>query len=166
MDQDKLKELVKDMKTDADLSAILRELTQLTVESTLEAEMDEHIGYVKHAPAGKDSGNSRNGSSSKRMISDAGIVKIDTPRNQDSSFSPVFMRKGQRRVTGMDEKILASYASGQSTRDIVASLKDLYDADISATLISNVTDRVMDQVNNWQNRLLPSCIRFYIWTGS
>ena len=133
MDQDKLKamakELVKDMKTDADLSTVMRELTKLTVESALEAEMDEHLGYVKHDPAGKGSGNSRNGSSTKRIISDSGTVEIDTPRDRDSSFSPVFVRKGQRRVTGMDDKILALYARGQSTRDIVASFKDLYEAE-------------------------------------
>jgi transposase-like protein len=158
LNNDKLKamakELAKDMKTDADLSEVMRQLTKLTIETALDAEMDEHLGYVKHDPAGNGSGNSRNGSSRKSVIGDNGPVDIEVPRDREGDFDPVFVRKGQRRVTGMDEKILALYARGQSTRDIVESFKELYDADISATLVSKVTDRVIEQVNEWQARPL------------
>lgn len=158
VDNEKLKamakELAKDMKTDADLSEVMRQLTKLTIETALNAEMDEHLGYVKHDPAGNGSGNSRNGTSRKRVAGDNGPVDIDVPRDRESDFEPVFVRKGQRRVSGMDEKILALYARGQSTRDIVESFKDLYDADISPALVSKVTERVIEQVNEWQGRPL------------
>ena len=158
VDDDKLKamakELAKGMKTDADLNTVMRQLTKMTIETALEAEMDEHLGYVKHDPAGNGSGNSRNGTSRKRVSGDTGPVDIEVPRDREGDFEPVFVRKGQRRVTGMDEKILALYARGQSNRDIVESFKELYDADISATLVSKVTDRVIEQVNEWQGRAL------------
>ncbi len=158
LDNEKLKamakELAKDMKTDADLSEVIRQLTKLTIETALDAEMDDHLGYVKHDPKGRGTGNSRNGNSKKRVVGDNGPVDIDVPRDREAEFDPVFVRKGQRRVTEMDEKILALYARGQSTRDIVESFKELYDADISASLVSKVTDRVIEQVNEWQSRPL------------
>lgn len=148
------KELAKDLSSDADLNALSRQLMKMTVETALEAEMDDHLGYVKHEPKGRGSGNSRNGRSSKTIIGESGPVEIDVPRDRNGEFDPQFVRRGQRRVTGMDEKILALYARGQSTRDIVASFKDLYDADISAALVSKVTDRVLEQVREWQARPL------------
>ncbi len=127
VDDDKLKamakKLVKGMKTDADLSAVMRRLTKMAIETALEAEMDEHLGYVKHDPVGNGSGNSRNGTSRKRVPGDNGSVDIKIPRDREGNCDPVFVRKGQRRVTGMDERILALYARGQSNRDIVESFK-------------------------------------------
>ena len=102
VDDDKLKamakELAKGMKTDADLNTVMRQLTKMTIETALEAEMDEHLGYVKHDPAGNGSGNSRNGTSRKRVSGDTGPVDIEVPRDREGDFEPVFVRKGQRRV--------------------------------------------------------------------
>jgi putative transposase len=160
MNQDKLKalaaELAKDIKTEKDLGVLAQQLVKLTVETALNAELVEHLGYDKHDPAGRGSGNSRNGTTSKRLKGQHGDVLIDTPRDRNSSFDPQFVRKGQTRLTQMDDQILALYAKGLSTRDIVAAFKEMYGADVSATLISKVTDAVLDQVIEWQNRPLDA----------
>jgi transposase-like protein len=143
MKEDKLKalvsELAKDIKTEKDLGALTQQLVKLTVETALNAEMDEHLGYGKHDPAGRGSGNNRNGTSAKRLKGQHGEVSIDTPRDRNGSFDPQFVRKGQTRLTAMDDQILALYAKGLSTRDIVEAFKEMYDADVSAQLVSNVS---------------------------
>jgi transposase-like protein len=160
MNQDKLKalvtELAKDIKTEKDLGALTQQLIKLTVETALSAELDEHLGYDKHDPAGRGSGNSRNGTSSKRLKGQHGDVSIETPRDRNGLFEPQFVRKGQTRLTQMDDQILALYAKGLSTRDIVDAFKEMYDADVSAPLVSKVTERVLDQVIEWQNRPLDA----------
>jgi len=160
MDQEKLKamaaELAKGIKSEKDLGLLSQQLMKLTVETALNAELDEHLGYPKHDPGGNGSGNSRNGSSRKRLKGQYGEVDIETPRDRNSSFEPQFVKKGQSRLTQMDDQILALYAKGLSTRDIVAAFKEMYDADVSATLISKVTDRVLEQVVQWQARPLES----------
>jgi putative transposase len=158
MDQDKLKalaaELAKDIKSEKDLGTLTQQLIKLTVETALNAEMDEHLGYEKHAPQGRGTGNNRNGYSTKRLKGQHGEVTIQAPRDRNSSFEPQFVRKGQSRLTQMDDQILALYAKGLSTRDIVDAFKEMYDADISAGLVSKVTERVIEQVHEWQNRPL------------
>lgn len=158
LNQEKLKalaaELAKDIKSEKDLGMLSRELMKLTVETALNTELDEHLGYEKHDPAGRGSGNSRNGTSPKRLKGQHGEVPIDTPRDRDGSFEPQFVRKGQTRLTQMDDQILALYAKGLSTRDIVDAFKEMYEADISPTLVSKVTERVIEQVLAWQNRPL------------
>jgi len=160
MNQDKLKalvaELAKDIKTEKDLGALTQQLVKLTVETALNAELDEHLGYEKHASAGRGSGNSRNGTTSKRLKGQHGEVPIDAPRDRNGSFEPQFVRKGQTRLTQMDDQILALYAKGLSTRDIVEAFKEMYDADVSAQLVSKVTERVLDQVLEWQSRPLDA----------
>ena len=160
MNQDKLKalvaELANDIKTEEDLGALTQQLVKLTVETALNAELAEHLGYGKHDPAGRGSGNSRNGSSAKRLKGQHGEVPIDTPRDRNGTFEPQFVRKGQTRLTAMDDQILALYAKGLSTRDIVEAFKEMYDADVSAQLVSKVTERVLDQVLEWQNRPLDA----------
>ena len=160
MDQETLKamatELAKGIKSEKDLGLLSQQLMKLTVETALNAELDEHLGYQKHDPAGHGSGNSRNGSSRKRLKGQYGEVEIDAPRDRNSSFEPQFVKKGQSRLTQMDDQILALYAKGLSTRDIVAAFKEMYDADVSAALISKVTDRVLEQVVQWQARPLES----------
>lgn len=148
------KELAKDLKTEEDLSALSRELLKLTVETALNAEMDDHLGYGKHAPEGRNSGNSRNGYSGKTLKSQHGEVALDTPRDRNGTFDPQFVKKGQTRLTQFDDQILFFYAQGMSTREIVAAFKDAYGANVSATLISKVTDAVIDQVEQWQRRPL------------
>jgi transposase-like protein len=158
MDNNKLKalaaELAKDIKSEKDLGALTQELVKLTVETALNAELDEHLGYEKHDPAGNNTGNSRNGSTTKRLKGQHGEVIIESPRDRDSSFAPQFVRKGQSRLTQMDDQILALYAKGLTTRDIVDAFKEMYGAEVSATLISKVTERVIDQVIEWQARPL------------
>lgn len=160
MNQDKLKalvaELAKDIKSEKDLGALTQQLVKLTVETALNAELDEHLGYEKHAPAGRGSGNSRNGTTAKRLKGQHGEVPIDAPRDRNGSFEPQFVRKGQTRLTQMDDQILALYAKGLSTRDIVEAFKEMYDADVSAQLVSKVTERVLDQVLEWQSRPLDA----------
>jgi transposase-like protein len=150
------RKLAKDLKTDKDLSVLSRALKKVAVEAALEAEMDEHLGYEKHQAKGRGTGNSRNGKSTKRLKGDHGEVDIDVPRDRNSSFDPQLIKKGQSRVTEMDDQILFLYAKGMSTRDIAATFKEMYSADISPTLISKVTDRVIDRVIEWQNRSLDA----------
>jgi len=160
LDREKLKELAaelaKDIKTEKDLNALSAELLKLTVETALSAEMEEHLGYAKHEAKGRGSGNSRNGSTPKRLKGDHGEIEIHTPRDRDSSFEPQFIRKGQTRLTQMDDQILFLYAKGLTTREIVDTFKEMYGADVSASLISKVTDRVIDQVMEWQHRPLDA----------
>ncbi len=158
MDDKKLealaKELAKDIKSEKDLSTLSRRLVKLTVETALNAEIEDHLGYTKNSPDGRNSGNSRNGHTPKTLKGDFGHVKMQTPRDRNGTFDPQFVKKGQTRLTQFDDQILALYARGMTTRDIVATFKEMYDAEVSHTLISKVTDSVIDQVHAWQNRPL------------
>jgi transposase-like protein len=145
-------ELAKHMKTESDISNLSQLLTKLTVETALGAEMEEHLGYGRHERS--DIGNYRNGHSSKRLIGDHGEVEIDVPRDRYSKFEPQLIQKGQSRLTHFDDQIIALYSKGMSTRDIVAAFKEMYDAEVSASLISKVTDAVIERVIEWQNRPL------------
>lgn len=147
-------ELAKGLKSEADLSSLTQQLVKITVEAALGAELDEHLGYEKHDPSGRGSGNSRNGSAKKRLKGQHGEVEVAAPRDRAGTFEPQFVRKGQTRLTQMDDQIVALYGKGLSTRDIVDAFKQMYDADVSATLISKVTERVLESVVEWQNRLL------------
>lgn len=144
----------KQFKSEQDLADFSRLLKKMAVEAALGAELDEHLGYEKHESKGRGSGNSRNGYGSKTLKGDHGEVDIDTPRDRNGSFEPQLVRKGQTRLTQFDDQILALYAKGMSTRDIVATFKEMYDADVSAALISKVTDAVLDRVLEWQSRSL------------
>ena len=160
LDEKRLKELAaelaKDIKSEKDLSALSSQLLKLTVETALGAEMEEHLGYAKHEAKGRGSGNSRNGATSKTLKGDHGEIELRTPRDRNGTFEPAFIEKGQTRLTQMDDQILFLYAKGLTTREIVDSFKELYDADVSPTLISKVTDRVLDQVIEWQHRPLDA----------
>ena len=147
-------EAAKGIKTQEDLADFQKMLTKVTVEAALNAELDDHLGYEKNQP--NDNSNSRNGRSRKTVITDHGEVDIETPRDRDGSFSPKLVKKQQTRFTSMDDRILILYAKGLSTRDIVATFKEMYDADVSPTLISKVTDAVIDQVVEWQSRPLEA----------
>lgn len=144
----------RQLKTEKELCEFSRLLKKMTVEAALGAEMEEHLGYAKHSPDGHHTGNSRNGYTSKTLKGDHGEVDIDTPRDRNGTFEPQLVRKGQTRLTQFDDQILALYAKGMSTRDIVAAFQEMYDADVSATLISKVTDAVLERVLEWQSRPL------------
>jgi len=149
-------ELAKDLKTPEDLSALSAQLTKITVEAALKAEMETHLGYAPHDAKGHHSGNNRNGYSSKKLKGQHGEIVIDTPRDREATFEPSLISKGQTRITGMDDQILSLYAKGMSTRDIVDAFQEMYGAEVSAGLISKVTNAVMEQVVEWQNRPLDA----------
>ena len=148
------REAAKGIKTQKDLNSFSQMLTKITVEAALNAELEEHLGYEKHQQS--SGGNSRNGLSSKRLQTEEGQFDVDIPRDRNSDFEPQLVKKHQSRFTSMDDKILSLYAKGMTTREIVATFKEMYDADISATLISRVTDAVIEQVVEWQSRPLDA----------
>ena len=158
MDDKKLKalaaELAKGLKTEADLNQFSRMLTKLTVETALNAELTEHLGHEKNEP--KTGSNTRNGYSSKTLLCDDGEIELNTPRDRENTFEPQLIKKHQTRITQMDSQILSLYAKGMTTREIVTTFKEMYDADVSPTLISKVTDAVKEQVTEWQNRQLDA----------
>ncbi|HDV8404496.1 TPA: transposase, partial [Escherichia coli] len=138
MDEKKLKalatELAKGLKTEADLNQFSCMLTKLTVETALNAELTDHLGHEKNAP--KSGSNTRNGYSSKTVLCDDGEIELNTPRDRENTFEPQLIKKHQTRITQMDSQILSLYAKGMTTREIVATFKEMYDADVSPTLIS------------------------------
>ncbi|EGI5252659.1 IS256 family transposase, partial [Salmonella enterica subsp. enterica serovar Brunei] len=138
----------KGLKTEADLNQFSRMLTKLTVETALNAELTDHFGHEKNAP--KTDSNTRNGYSSKTVLCDDGEIELNTPRDRENTFEPQLIKKHQTRITQMDSQILSLYAKGMTTREIVATFKEMYDADVSPTLISKVTDTVKEQVTEWQ----------------
>ena len=152
-------ELLKDYETPQDIlgeGGLLKELTKAVIERCLETELDAHLGYPKHGRKGNANGNTRNGSSPKTLKGEQGHVDIAVPRDRQSTFEPQLVKKGQTRLEGFDDKILALYARGMTTRDIQAQLQELYGVEVSPTLISNVTEAVMDEVRQWQTRPLES----------
>src|SRR3954449_9642443 len=133
---------------------LLAQLTKRLVERAMEVELTDHLGYEPHAEPPGGTGNTRNGSTPKLLITDHGPVPIDTPRDRDGSFEPQIVRKRQRRFEGFDEKILALYSRGLSTRDIEAHLEEIYGVKVGRDLISRVTDAVMEDVRDWAKRPL------------
>lgn len=146
------REAAKGLKTEKDLNEFSQMLTKITVEAALNAELQDHLGYSRHQQS--DGSNSRNGFSTKTLKTEDGQFQLDTPRDREGSFEPRLVKKHQTRFTSMDDKILSLYAKGMTTREIVAAFKEMYDADISPTLISKVTDAVLDRVIEWQSRPL------------
>jgi putative transposase len=159
LNKDLIKELIKDCKTPEDFfgeNGLIKGFVKSVMESALNAELDTHLGYEKHDPAGYNTGNSRNGNSTKTVKGEFGEVEIDVPRDRVGSYSPQLLPKHQTRFEGFDDKILSLYARGMTTRDIQAQLQELYNVEVSPTLISNVTDAVLDEVKTWQSRSLES----------
>ena len=154
-----LDELLKECENPEELlgqNGLLKELTKGLVERMLEAEMTDHLGYEKHAVQGRGSGNSRNGSSGKKLKTEHGDLPIDIPRDRNGSFDPKIVRKGQTRFDGFDDKILSMYARGMTTGEIRGHLKDFYGVEVSESFVSDVTDVVVDEVKAWQSRPLDS----------
>jgi len=135
-------------------SGLLKQLTKKVAERALEAEMESHLGYAKHEPSGKNTGNSRNGKGRKSVRSVHGELELEIPRDRNGSFEPQLVKKGEKQLHGFDERIISLYSRGMSTRDIQAHFVDAYGVEVSPTFISHVTNAVMDEVNAWQNRPL------------
>ena len=133
---------------------LLNKLTKNVLETALVAEMDEHLGYGKHDVAGRGSGNSRNGTRSKTVLTEIGPVEIDVPRDTGSTFDPQTVKKRQRRLTGVDEIVLSLSAKGLTTGEIAAHFADVFGAKVSKDTISRITEKVVGEMTEWQNRPL------------
>lgn len=154
---DLIDQLLADYKSPEDVlgeNGLLKQITKAVLERALKAELSHHLGYEKHSPEGKNSGNARNGKSKKTLKGDFGTLPIDVPRDRQSTFEPKIVPKGQTRFEGFDDKILSLYARGMTVRDIQAHLEDIYKVEVSPGLISQVTDGVIDEVRAWQTRPL------------
>jgi len=135
-------------------NGLIQRLVGGMVEKMLDQEMEQHLGYAKHSPQGHHSGNSRNGKGSKTVQSSQGPISIDIPRDRNGDFEPQIVKKRQTHINAFDDKIISMYARGMSTRDIQAHIEEIYGADISPTMISNITDKVLEVAKEWQNRPL------------
>ena len=168
MDERK-RELVKQIAQECvgidDVHALLKELFKGTIEEMLEAEMDEHLGYNKHDPAGDLSGNSRNGYNKKTLQTQMGKTEINIPRDRNGEFEPQLIEKYQTRSDNLEQQIIAMYQKGMSTRDIEDHLRDIYGVDASAGLISRITDKILPQLTEWQSRPLESVYPVVFFDG-
>ena len=154
-----LDQLIADYGSTSELfgtDGLLAHLKKRLIERAMSAEMDNHLGYRKHSKAGENSGNSRNGFTPKEVTSNSESLDIDVPRDRNGSFEPQIIPKNSRKFDGFNEQVLALYARGMSTRDISSMLKELYHVEVSASLISNVTDAVIDDAKAWQSRPLET----------
>lgn len=150
-------ELLKGYQKPEDLvgeNGILKQLRARLIERALQGEMTAHLGYEKHSLAGRGSGNTRNGTNSKTLKTDDGPMEIEVPRDRRGTFEPQLVKKRQTRFTGFDDKILALYARGMTTRDIQSHLEEMYGVEVSPDLISRATEAVMEDVVAWQGRPL------------
>jgi putative transposase len=151
-----LDELLTGCKTPGDVDTLYSQLLQRLINRSLEAEMTAHLGYKPGENGQEKRTNTRNGKTKKTVKGTFGELEIETPRDRDSNFEPQLIKKRQIRLAGMEDKILTLYAKGMTTRDIEHALKDLYGVEISHTVISQVTESVLDEVRAWQNRPLES----------
>src|SRR5437016_2171847 len=157
IDKALIDQLLADYKKPEDIigeNGLLKQLTKAILERALQAELTDHLGVEKHDPAGHHSGNTRNGGSRKALKGDFGELELETPRDRNASFEPKIVAKGQARFTGFDDKIISMYARGMSTREIQGHLEEIYGIEVSPTLISNVTEAILEEVKAWQSRPL------------
>ena len=151
-------ELLKNQSPEEALSdsGALKELKKRLVEKALEGELTEHLGYEKHSPGGRRSGNSRNGKTPKRLLDGEGEMEIEVPRDRNGEFEPQLVKKRQTRLPGFDDKVISLYSRGQTTREIQDHLEEIYGVEVSPALISKVTDAVLEDVQAWQRRPLDA----------
>ena len=156
MSQEQVRQFIKENEIQSveDIQTVLKDMFAETLQGMLEAEMDTHLGYQKHEDDKKDTTNRRNGHSAKTVRSDYGEVELEIPRDREGEFGPLIVKKGQRNVTGIEEQIISLYAKGVSTRDIQGHLEQLYGIEVSPTLISNITNKIMPTIKEWQSRPL------------
>lgn len=149
--------LIGDAKTQGDLfgeGGLIKELSKRLMERMLEAEMTHHLGYEKHAPEGRNTGNSRNGKTSKTVKTGSGEIELDIPRDRASKFEPMLVGKRQTKLDTLNQQVLSLYAKGMTVRDIQEHVSELYGTEISRDLISTMTDSILEDVTDWRNRAL------------
>lgn len=149
--------LIGDAKTQGDLfgeGGLIKELSKRLMERMLEAEMTHHLGYEKHAPEGRNTGNSRNGKTSKTVKTGSGEIELDIPRDRASKFEPMLVGKRQTKLDTLNQLVLSLYAKGMTVRDIQEHVSELYGTEISRDLISTMTDSILEDVTDWRNRAL------------
>ena len=154
-----LDQILKDYEKPEDLlsdNGLLQQLTKALLERALNGELTHHLGYEKHDPVGNNSGNSRNGTTPKVVKGKRGQVEIEVPRDRNGEFEPQLVKKNQKRFDGLDEKIISLYSRGLTQNEIKGHLEEIYGVDISSSLISTVTDAVLDEVRAWQSRPLDA----------
>ena len=154
-----LAESLAEYETPEDLlgdDGLFKQLKKALLERALGAELSDHLGYEKGDSAGRGSSNSRNGHSGKTVLTEDGEVTLAVPRDRNGSFEPLIVPKGERRLDGFDDRILSLYARGMTVREIRAHLRELYGVAVSPDLISRVTDAVLEEVREWQNRPLDA----------
>lgn len=159
------RQLAAECSTTQDVATLLKSLFAGTIEEMLEAEMAEHLGYSKHSVEGNNTGNSRNGYNRKTIKSEWGESEISVPRDRNGEFEPKAIGKRQTRTDEIERRILAMYAKGMTVRDIEDQLRDIYGAQVSPALISNITDKIMPQVTEWQNRPLDELYPVVFFDG-
>lgn len=157
-----LKEQVKQQKTTAGISNFLQEIFREAVQEMLKAEMDNHLGYEKHAPEASAFTNSRNGKTTKKVRSKSGEVSIEVPRDREGSFEPQIVPKRKRVMEEIEDHVLVLYTHGMSTRDIESAIKDLYGVDISEAHVSHITDRIIEHIEQWKQRRLDN-VYMVVW---
>jgi putative transposase len=163
-----LDELLKDYQKPEDIlgeNGLLKHLTKAVLERAMQAELTHHLGYSRHDPKGNNSGYSRNGKPKKTLKGDFGPLPLEVPRDRNSAFQPQTVPKGQARFEGFDDKILSLYARGMTTRQIRQHLEDIYQVEVSPSLISSVTDAITDEVKAWQSRP-PDAVYPIIYPGA
>jgi transposase-like protein len=148
------RDVAKDCRTVEDVHNLLRDLFKRTIQEILETEITDHLGYEKHCVEGNNSGNSRNGYTNKKIKTRLGTTEISVPRDRNGGFEPQIIKKYEKNASELEDQIIAMYAKGMSTRDIESHMRDIYGIDVSAGLVSKVTDKVMPLVAEWQTRPL------------
>ncbi len=158
LDREELKKLLKakGVKSLDDFNAFMRDISKNVVETILDGELTDHLGYEKHDQKAKTTDNARNGFTPKALKSKFGEIDLEVPRDRKSEFEPQIIKKRQKDISGLEEKIISLYAKGMTTRDIQDHIKDLYGYEISPEMVSSITDKVMDRAREWQSRPLDS----------
>jgi transposase-like protein len=154
-----LKADLKTARTYQDLmgeNGAIKKIIKASLEGMLDAELTEHLGYEKYSPAGKNNGNSRNGKSHKTLKNDNGEIELTVPRDRNGSFDPIVVKKYERTLGPIEDKIISMYAKGMTTRDIQSHVQEFYGLDVSPSLISQITDKIIDLAKEWHNRPLES----------
>jgi transposase-like protein len=159
----RLREKLASAKSYEDLmgkDGAIKDLLSSALTELLDAELTAHLGYEKHSPAGRNTGNSRNGKTKKSILTEHGPIEIPVPRDREGTFEPAIVKKHQRRLGKLEDQVISMYARGMSTRDISDQIEDLYGVELSASAVSQITDRILQNIADWQNRPLEPVYPF------